>query len=54
MRVNIIKEASSHEQRKRQAKSKFKEKTAAHPERKKAGKESKGGRKAPPELQLSF
>jgi hypothetical protein len=44
MRVNLIKEASSHEQRKRQAKSKFKEKTTAHPERKKAGKESKGGR----------
>jgi hypothetical protein len=42
MRVNLIKEASSHEQRKGQAKSKFKEKTTAHPERKKTGKESKG------------
>ena len=41
MRVNLIKEAS-HEQRKKQAKTKFKEKSTAHSERKKTGKERKG------------
>jgi hypothetical protein len=46
MRIDLIKleliREASHEQRKRQAKSKCKEETAAHTERKKIGKERKG------------
>jgi hypothetical protein len=41
MKRNLIKEVS-REQGKRQAKSKCKEKTTAHPERKKTSKERKG------------
>jgi len=40
MKVSLIKEVS-YEQRKKQAKTKCKEKTTAYPERKKASKERK-------------